>query len=90
MTETVQNEIDWEAVEYVAQKLGLHTRKLVGERDVDAIADWALEMERQNYDTPAASYHELAALLGRGKPAPVVHLGEPNDDDEETPENDDE
>ena len=44
---TVSTDVDWEAAEEVAGRLGLHSRKLVGGRDPDEVIHWALRMERE-------------------------------------------
>ncbi len=64
---------DWTAAAAVAERLGLHTRGLVASRDTEAARSWALRMWREcdagAYNVPrAASYLELAVLLGHVEP----------------------
>jgi hypothetical protein len=60
--------IDWDAATDVAAGLGRHTLTLVARREAAAVRDWALQMAAQSIypgtQARAASYHELAVLVG--------------------------
>jgi hypothetical protein len=85
-------DIDWQAAEYVASRLGAHTRRLVADRDVDAILFWTRPLSHEP-SVRGASYHELVLLVS--PPATVVDITArispkldetDNDEPEETPE----
>jgi hypothetical protein len=75
--------VDWQACEWLAAQLGLHTRELVAARDADRVRTWCLRMADESQRTApsvsngprTASYIELAVLVGAEPPA--------SDDDEE-------
>jgi hypothetical protein len=76
MTTATKNEIDWQAAEVVAERLGVHSRELVAEQDADAVGEWALQMASQHatgrfMEPRVASYFELAALVGHHEPIPA-------------------
>ena len=59
---------NWEAAWATASVLGGRTRELATQEDVDTAREWALQMARQSDGTRAASYLELAVLLGHSPP----------------------
>jgi hypothetical protein len=66
---------DWKAAEHAASGLGIHTRQLVAARDADAVREWALRLASEcttfsstHYAPRAASYLELAVLVGHVEP----------------------
>jgi hypothetical protein len=61
---TATDTIDWAAVEQVATRLGINTRRLVLLGDPDAAIAWALQMSREWRGLAALSYYELAVMLG--------------------------
>jgi hypothetical protein len=74
-TKATKNEIDWDAAADVADALGRRALRLVAERDTAAIIDWSLHMAREcdtsKFMAPrAASYLELAVLVGHATPPP--------------------
>jgi hypothetical protein len=79
--------IDWDAAEAIAQRLGARTRRLVADRDPDAIFAWAMQMHREcsgDFNGPTAmTYYELAVLVGRPKIDQDDDLEEENDDDDD-------
>jgi hypothetical protein len=70
---------NWNAAEQVSDRLGVQTRKLVAERDEETAREWALRMASQHHgpgisstnESRAASYLELAVLLGHEPEEPV-------------------
>jgi hypothetical protein len=94
---TMNTAIDWNAAEAVAVLLGLHTRKLVAERDAEAVREWALRAARDHdvgsHHVPrASSYFELAVLVGQSEPELPDELeeeGELEEEEEEEEEEDD-
>jgi hypothetical protein len=68
------NTINWEAAARVAGRLGAHTRELVAGQDADEVREWAQQLCRQqggDGGPRAASYYELAVLLGQSSPPAV-------------------
>jgi hypothetical protein len=69
---TTETTIDWPAAAGIAERLGVHTRRLVAERNVETTRDWCLRMARENTGEGTAlrsiSYYELAVLLGHRGP----------------------
>jgi hypothetical protein len=64
MTNTRIKRIDWAAVEAIAVRLGVHTRRLVASRDVDAIEAWARRLHQEHSGPASITYLELATLVG--------------------------
>jgi hypothetical protein len=60
---TTATTIDWAVVDYVAARLGAHTRRLVAERDPDAVFRWVERMSREHSGPASATYFELAMLV---------------------------
>ena len=83
------SDFDWKAAEVVAKELGVHTRELVARGDPQVVIDWALQMQRENSGPRAASYGELAVLVGHIAPEPAPPP-ETNDDKEEEEEEEEE
>jgi len=73
MTTTTKDGIDWSAAARVAERLGIHTRELVAGH-AEAVRAWALRLARDFSgsfnDGRAASYIELAVLVGHAAPPP--------------------
>jgi hypothetical protein len=69
---SITSTFNWEAAWATATVLGARTRELVRDlttqEDVDMAREWALQMARQSDGTRAASYIELAVLLGHSAP----------------------
>jgi hypothetical protein len=87
-TDTVAS-IDWEAADRVAERLGARTRELVAEREPESACLWTLRMaaETARFGTVAngpraASYLELAVLLGHVAPDPFDDERRENEDED--------
>lgn len=61
---TTSTTINRAAVERVVAHLGAHTRSLHEQGDYDALHEWAVQMSDEYMGPAAASYYELAVLLG--------------------------
>jgi hypothetical protein len=70
---TSDEAVDWNAAADLADALGRRTLRLVAERNPEAIIEWTLRMARESSTsaymaTRAASYLELAVLVGHSAP----------------------
>jgi hypothetical protein len=70
MSESIDWSIDWKAADQVAARCGARTRALTSDRDLDELRPWALRMSREHSGPAAATYYELAVLVGAAKPLP--------------------
>jgi hypothetical protein len=55
--------IDWPAVEAIGARLGVHSRRLIANRDTHALQEWADRMIHEHPDAATATYRELAVLV---------------------------
>jgi hypothetical protein len=60
--------VDWRAAEAIADRLGIHSCRLVAERDAEAVKAWALQ-QAGHHDggdnrSRADSYYKLAIVAG--------------------------
>jgi hypothetical protein len=62
--------IDWVAVDEIAARLGARTRRLVADRDRDAVNEWGRRMAREHQGPAANTYLELAVLLAPAEEVP--------------------
>lgn len=62
MTTTTET-IDWAGADEIAARLGARTRRLVADRDAEAVIEWARRMGREHSGPAANTYVELAVLL---------------------------
>jgi len=77
---TLIETIDWDAVEICAERCGARTRRLAAERDLDELAPWVLMLTRQSQLPAAATYFELAVLIGATQPPAPAAVPDPDED----------